>query len=53
MKITKKTPVIITIKGDGQLFKIRVPLWKAYYAMALIEKEEFEKPKLKEKNKGT
>lgn len=41
MKKTKKEPVIITIKKKGQLLKFRVPLWKAYKAMSIIEKEKF------------
>lgn len=42
MRKTKKEPVIITIKKKGQLLKFRVPLWKAYVVMSMIEKEEFD-----------
>jgi hypothetical protein len=41
MKTNKKESVMITIKQKGQLLKVRVPLYKAYEIMAILEKEKY------------
>lgn len=37
MRKTKKEPVLITIQRPGQIFKARIPLWKAYLILAEAE----------------
>lgn len=43
MKKTKDNPVIIKIVGKDTNFTARIPLWKAHYILANVEKEEYDK----------
>lgn len=41
MKKTKKHPVVVTIVyPDGQRLEVRIPLWKAYYVLAELERSK-------------
>jgi len=51
MKKTKENSVIIKIKGKDSYFVARIPLWKAHYILADIEKHEADIKKLEEKRK--
>lgn len=49
MKKNNTNPVLITIKGKDSSFVARVPLWKAYFILADLEKHQNDIQKLQEK----